>query len=198
MAGKLLLVRHADTGSRYQGRFIGSTDVAASGEGLAQVGRLQALLKQYQPGSWYCSPSRRARQTETMLRRFLPFPEKSTIRKELREIDFGDWERLSFAEIEKKYPVELGGWAALDPDFCFPGGESFRDFTARISAVLTVLLADPAEQILIVTHGGVIRTMICLLLGLDLKNYLLFDVRPATLTRIDLFGNSGMLTGLNL
>jgi len=44
----------------------------------------------------------------------------------------------------------------------------------------------------------VIRSMICLALGLHPAKYLLFDVRPAALTVIDLHGARGVLTGLNL
>jgi alpha-ribazole phosphatase/probable phosphoglycerate mutase len=58
--------------------------------------------------------------------------------------------------------------------------------------------ALPEAKIGVMTHGGVIRTMICLALGLDAKNYLLFDVRPASLTVLELFDQGGVLSGLNL
>ncbi|MCW5210022.1 histidine phosphatase family protein, partial [Desulfobulbus sp. US1] len=54
------------------------------------------------------------------------------------------------------------------------------------------------NTVAVVTHGGVIRTMICLALGISPRNYLLFDVQPASLTVLDLFSEGGVLRGLNL
>ena len=49
---------------------------------------------------------------------------------------------------------------------------------------------------LVVTHGGVIRTMLCCLLGLELQKYVAFDVGYAALAVIDLFDGRGVLTAL--
>ena len=50
---------------------------------------------------------------------------------------------------------------------------------------------------LLVTHGGVIRAMICRLLGLPPRDYLLFDTRCASLSVVDIFDGKGVLAGLN-
>ncbi len=198
MTKKLLLVRHADTGSQYKERYIGSSDVPASDIGLAQVARLQSHLNVYCPQSWYCSSSNRALQTEKALRRVLHHPRKTHFDTRLREIDFGSWENLSFEEIVTKNPEEVNKWAGMSPDFRFPDGEAYTAFVERLTSMLSLFTADPAEHILVISHGGVIRTMICLLLELEVCNYLLFDVRPASLTVITLLGEKGILTGLNM
>ena len=73
-----------------------------------------------------------------------------------------------------------------------------NSFTARVQAMYEELKSHPGREIVVVTHGGVIRTMICLGLGLSVRNYLLFDVRPATLTVLKVYDKGAVLEGLNL
>jgi alpha-ribazole phosphatase/probable phosphoglycerate mutase len=49
----------------------------------------------------------------------------------------------------------------------------------------------------IFAHGGVIRALICLWLGLPAKHYLLFEIDPASVSAVRLFGDQGVLTRLN-
>ncbi len=198
MAEKLLLLRHAETGPRFRGRFLGSTDVAASREGLERLGRLQPLLEHYSPASWYCSPSTRAKQTEKTLRRIFSANHDTCFDSLLQEIDFGDWEKQTFKEVARTQPHAVEEWLRRPLDFCFPGGESLGDFAGRMETVLHRLLSDPAEHILVITHGGVIRVIICLLLGLSPADYLLFEVEAGRMTLLDIFGTRGVLSGLNL
>ncbi len=115
----------------------------------------------------------------------------------LREIDFGRGEQMSFAEIEKKDPELIPAWSRYD-DFVFPGGEAVEGFTKRVADMLADFRGGGNKEICIVTHGGVIRTMIFLALGLSPRNYLLFSVLPSSLTVIDLYSEGGVLSALNV
>ena len=66
----------------------------------------------------------------------------------------------------------------------------------RVQAAADRLAGDAAETVLAVTHGGVIRAMICHLLGLEPRHYVLFNVGYAALAVIDLFDGGGVLSGL--
>jgi alpha-ribazole phosphatase len=55
----------------------------------------------------------------------------------------------------------------------------------------------PDEKIVVFAHGGVIRALVCHWLSLDPSNYLMFDVRPASITTIKLFEMRGVLVGLD-
>ncbi len=116
---------------------------------------------------------------------------------DLREIDFGRWEGRTFEEIQQSDPQAVSDWATRPAEFAFPGGEAVRDFVARVGRAADRLAADPAEAVLAVTHGGVVRVAICHLLGLAVENYLLFDVRPACLAAVELFDGKGVLIGLD-
>jgi broad specificity phosphatase PhoE len=87
-------------------------------------------------------------------------------------------------------------WATLAPDFAFPGGERLAGFLQRVRATADRLVAEPCETVLAVTHGGVIRAMLCYLLGLDPRQYVVFHVGYAALAVIELFDGQGVLSAL--
>uniref|UniRef100_UPI0040560492 histidine phosphatase family protein n=1 Tax=Candidatus Electronema sp. TaxID=2698783 RepID=UPI0040560492 len=191
---RLLLLRHGPAAVP-PGCLVGSSDPPLSGQGLK---RLTGMLPELQTAErWLCSPLRRARQTLDCLRQQGCALAPPIYERRLREINFGSWELRTFADIAATEPEQVEAWQQYE-DFTFPGGEAVADFVSRISQ----LLADFTAQggvVGAVTHGGVIRTMICLALGLPPRSYLLFDVRPASLTILDLFpGGGGVLRGLNL
>lgn len=194
---KLLLARHASTGPEYQGRFIGASDIPLAESGPVEVARLAGVVAPFAPPVTFCSPLLRARQTVELLARQAGI---GAIHEDqdLREIDFGRWERLNFAEIAKGDSELVKRWSAWDENFAFPEGEVVADFLARTGAAAARLAARPEETILVVAHGGVVRALICHLLKLEPRHYLLFDIKPARLTSIDLFPEGGVLTGLNL
>jgi broad specificity phosphatase PhoE len=118
------------------------------------------------------------------------------IEPDLREIDFGDWEGRKFEEIEREYPSLVQAWSEFDLDFGFPGGERLQDLAARIEQVAGRLAALDVDTVVAFTHGGVIRALICHFLGLPLRDYLLFDITPASVTTLRIWGERGILAGL--
>jgi alpha-ribazole phosphatase len=99
--------------------------------------------------------------------------------------------------VAKSSPDLVRRWGAFDPVFAFPGGESIVDFLERVRCVAERLIHDPADTILLCTHGGIIRTLICQFLKLEPWQYILFTVKPASVTTIELYDSGGILTGLS-
>lgn len=194
---RLLLIRHAATDASEKNLLLGATDAEASRSGLQQLARMPALLATYCPERWYGSPLLRAVQTADQLRGLGVIEQHVQLDKRLREIDFGRWEEKSFAEIVASDPHLIPAWSRYE-DFVFPAGESVAGFTRRVAEALEMFRSAAEARIGIVTHGGVIRTMICLALGMSARNYLLFTVNPASLTIIDLYPEGGVLSGLNM
>jgi broad specificity phosphatase PhoE len=116
--------------------------------------------------------------------------------EDLREIDFGRCEERSFEEVAAENPGLVSRWTAFEPDFAFPGGERLGDFLHRVRATADRMARQDADTILSVTHGGVIRAMICYLLGLEPRQYVLFDVGYAAMAVIELHDGKGVLTAL--
>jgi broad specificity phosphatase PhoE len=123
--------------------------------------------------------------------------EMPVVEPELREIDFGLWETMSFEQIRSSSPELVEEWAQYVPNFSFPGGEGIAEFVSRVQNVGDRLAACAGETVLAFTHGGVIRALICHFLGLSPRNYVLFDVKPCSMTTINLFDGKGVLAGLN-
>jgi broad specificity phosphatase PhoE len=195
MARQLILVRHARVAAEYAGRYVGSTDLAPSPEGLREAKALAPLIQARKPGRCFASPMLRTRRTAERLWPATNGPVQ--MEDDLREIDFGLWEGKTFPEVAAGWPAEVNRWAEFAGDFAFPGGESLRSFTSRINRMADRLAADPADVVMAVTHGGVIRGMICHFLGLVPRRYVLFEVRCATAATITLFDGKGVLSGLN-
>lgn len=190
MARQLLLVRHARPVNWRPGLFIGATDLPLDDEGRAQAERLGPRVKTRGPACCYCSPLLRCRQTAQALAPELP----TVIEEDLREIHFGRWEKRTFAAVAGEDPQRIEQWAAFAPQFAFPEGESLEGFVTRIRRAAARLADQPADTILVVAHGGVIRMMICHFLGLSPRDYVLFEVGHAGLAVIRLFDGRGILT----
>ena len=189
---RLILLRHGRTG--LSGRYVGSSDVPLSEEGQAQILALRPDLSAMKIDTLLASPMLRCTQSIDLLGLGLPVQ----LDPDLREIDFGHWEGKTFAEIEAQDTELVQHWASGTDDFCFPGGEATARFTRRMDAVKNRLLAANAKTLLLVTHGGVIRSLICGLLGLSQRNYLLFQVAKGHYSTMELYDGGGVLTGFNL
>ncbi len=192
MKRRLTLLRHGKTG--FSGKYIGSRDVSLSPEGVSQISSLLPLFQGQDFDCILSSPMERCKESTGIL-----FPGYShSYDDALREIDFGRWEGLSFSEIEKSDPVLVQQWAAWSPEFCFPEGEQISNFIERVHRVGKKLLTSQDQNIVVIAHGGVIRTLICYLLNLSPENFLLFQVAKGRYATLDLFQEGGVLTGLNL
>ena len=194
MADRLFLVRHADPGSQYAGRYVGSSDIPLGERGRRQSKALACWLGLRPAGRCFSSPLLRTRQTAEAIAGELALSVE--IDPDLREIDFGDWEGHTFEQIVASDPQSVDRWASGDPEFTFPKGEKVQDFLDRVHRVARKMAAEPTDAILAVTHGGTIRATICHLLGLPARGYVLFNVKPASLTTIELHSGRGVLAGL--
>ncbi|WP_339133903.1 MAG: histidine phosphatase family protein [Candidatus Electrothrix sp. GW3-4] len=194
MPTRLLLLRHGPT-TAPSGCLVGSSDVPLSGQGLARLGNIVTDVKGGE--CWYCSPMLRTRQTLEHVRQLGCPVGEPLYEDRLREINFGRWELQTFADIAAQDKEQLAAWNQY-LDFVFPEGEAVSAFIARVEAMLAMFSASEHNTVAVMTHGGVIRTMICLALGISPRNYLLFDVQPASLTVLELFSEGGVLRGLNL
>ena len=79
----------------------------------------------------------------------------------LRELDFGEWEGRRWSEIRVEAPELAGQLLAADPGFVAPGGESYLSYSTRIAQIIQEeKLRDLSETVAVVTHDGVIRSML--------------------------------------
>jgi len=194
MSHRLLMIRHGESDTRYKGRYIGKTDANLSAKGQKQAAALAVPLCAFRDVAFFSSPLRRARQTAELALGLDKLLEND---ENLREIDFGLWEGMSFAEIAAAWPAAVATWAAQGEDFTFPEGESTASFRKRIETAANLIVSNPAETTVVFTHGGVIRFLICHFLGLPDRYHLAFEISPASLSEIMIQDGKGVLTRLN-
>ena len=192
MSKTLYLLRHGTVGA--DGRFLGATDLPLSPDGIGQTQRIRSAIASRGVDAILCSPMLRCRQTLEHLQLDLA----AIVDEDLREADFGLWENRSFSEIAKEYPDLVSVWQAAPDAFSFPEGESIATFYARIGRLHRAIVDYPARRLLVVSHAGIIRHLICAMLDIDLVNNLLFRIDPGKIAVIDLFSEGGVLRGLNL
>jgi broad specificity phosphatase PhoE len=95
--------------------------------------------------------------------------ESSTIAiPELREISFGEWEGLSWDEIEFRDAGYARKWSKAFPELPAPGGELFEVFQSRVLTEVKRLLSTPRQGCAaVVTHRGVMCVVLRSLCGFD-------------------------------
>jgi broad specificity phosphatase PhoE len=160
----LLFIRHAETD--LAGRFCGHSNPRVNERGHRQIEELLKALE----GEWidgiYTSDLHRAMTTANAIGRtlgLLPAPIPG-----LREIGFGDWEGLSWKEIECRDPAYAQQWSEQYPNLPAPGGEPFEAFQARVLTEVKHLLAVSFHRsAAVITHAGVMRVVLRSLCGLE-------------------------------
>ncbi len=98
--------------------------------------------------------------------------------------------------METADPAGARAWSEFADGFAFPGGESLAGFGERIGRAAQGLARRESGTVVCVAHGGVIRALICHFLGLPLRDYLLFDITPGSVTTLRIWGERGVLAGL--
>ena len=193
---RLLLVRHGETELNSSLRYWGRSDVALSDIGLRQAEFLRERLKEEKIDFVYSSNLKRALVTAQIIAGKHNLEVTACL--ELREIDFGKLEGLAFDEINQLYPKIARMWTERDPSLAYPGGESLTGLDRRVQVFRSCLDGHNEEQtILIVAHSGVLRTLLCQLLCLEPRQRWQIRLDLASLTVIETYPESAILTLLN-
>jgi broad specificity phosphatase PhoE len=196
----LVLLRHGDTRLTPARRFSGT----GSGDpGLSPVGREQAelaargaLLRSTPFAAVVSSPLRRARETAALVAGELQLPVE--VESDLREADFGDWEGLTFAEVERRHPDDLAAWQRSADVAPTGSAETFRDVLRRVAALADRLTAAHAgAAVLAVTHVTPIKAFVADALGAPPMAFFKMELSSAAATRITCTGRDRLLRSFN-
>jgi probable phosphoglycerate mutase len=161
----LLLLRHGQTALSVDRRFSGIGDPPLTDIGRAQAAALAARVRALAapPPAVWTSPLRRAYDTATAVAGALGVEPR--VDERLRECDFGEWEGLTFGEIQERAPAALAAWLG-NPAVAAPGGESFAAVTTRVrQARDAIVAAHPGEPVAVVSHVTPVKVLLGLALG---------------------------------
>ena len=170
---RVVFVRHGETDYNAQGRLQGQRDIPLNGKGREQAsavgrslrGELSGELARLDAaGAFYASPLTRTRQTMELARAALGLaPERYHLSSTLKELTFGDWEGLTWPEVEAR---DAAGARAREADkwnFAPPRGESYAMLAERLEPWLAARDGD----CFVASHGGVARAFMVLLAGVS-------------------------------
>lgn len=193
---KLILVRHALTVDNQESRLSGHIDSSVSEEGKEQIDKITNYLKDFDIDKIYTTTSSRTKDT---VKKLSELKSIEIIEKEsLKEISFGDFEGLTFKEIENRYPEEFQDMIKKGYEYKYPNGESLIDSYNRVCTELDNIISDCDNQtILICSHGGTIRNIITYLISNSYKYHWNFKIDNGSVTILEVQDGFTVITAMN-
>jgi probable phosphoglycerate mutase len=183
---RLFLVRHGEVEANVTMRYVGRQDDPLNEKGRYQAERLAAAFAELTIDAIYSSPLQRTQNTADAIADATGTVVQ--VESRLIELDFGDWEGLTRAEVAAGGPTAratLESWEH-DPELAVPGGESLVDVQRRMTDLARQLATEhPGKSIVLVSHMGPIKTLVCAALGVTLKTTRRLFLDPATITVVD-------------
>lgn len=162
---KLILLRHGEVETGFQHCYNGHNLISLSDKGKSQASTLAPLLQTFNFDAMYCSDLPRCVQTMDQIKKETGYID-IIYTAALREKSWGRHEGLSFEQIcqlDNLHYENFIQWInVLD-------GQAIDDYNKQIKAFFTELSLLSYQHVLIVTHAGVIRTLLHLLQGITLE-----------------------------
>lgn len=182
---KLIFIRHGQTDWNVKGKIQGSYDSDLNNTGIKQAMELSKKLikNKYEFTKIYSSPQKRALKTAEIL------SESSNVDyvviNDLKEINMGEWEGLSWKEVEENYPTEYREWKLNRRYKSPPKGESYQNMLQRVLKSLHRIINESSDDVVIVSHSAVIMCLQCYITNTPFEKMLKFKTINAEITEID-------------
>ena len=193
---RLWLIRHGEPDPEVRGRCYGRLDVSLSAEGRRQLESVAKRLASEPLSAIYTSPRKRALESAEIVA--APHGCGVQIEHDLHEIDFGDFEGLTYDDISKLYPALYRQWMEQPTEVEFPNGESFSMMKSRVTKAVAALHDRHAGQsVALITHGGAIRIVLADALSVPSANVFRIAQRYAAINLIRFVGSHPVVELVN-
>lgn len=182
---RIFLLRHGETDWNLQGRCQGITDLDLNERGKQQAREVAADLGAERIDAIYSSDLKRALQTAEIIGRSQGVA--VGLDGDLRELDHGAFEGLTFAEIRAAYPDFLEKWRSEPARLLVPGGERLVDVEERAWRGIQRIASrhSSGETLVVVSHSFPIVAILCRVTGTPLDQYRSFRVDPCGLAHLN-------------
>ena len=193
--GKLILIRHGQTDMNKDQLYYGRLDVPINETGKEQAENTRKNLVELEIDydKIYSSPMKRAYETAEIVNYKNLEIEKDN---ELREMDFGIFEGLSYKEIIKKYPEEMEKLKKDWKTYSYVTGEN--PFMLQKRALKFLEKIDKNKNNMVVTHWGIICTLLSFLFSSELEGYWKYQVKNGGIVIIEFADGYPILCGFNV
>ena len=194
--GTAILMRHGETPWNREGRVMGRRPIDLDEDGRKQVRSAVAMARVLAPDLIMTSPLNRARQSAEIIAEGTGNP-PLVEEPDISEVLYGRWEGMVYGDLVddadylryREHPI----------DYPTPGGETIVQVQARgVGAITRALTANPGKRILFVSHGDIIRTVLCHYIGLPLEHFRRIRIDNATFSAMRIAGDFAEIKFLNL
>lgn len=187
---RIFLLRHGATDWNLAGKCQGLTDVELNDAGRAQAEAAAAALAGESVSAVYSSHLKRARDTAAAVAR--PHGLTAEVEENLRELDHGDLEGLTFVEIRNVHTEFIRVWHERPAEALIPGGEQLIEVERRAWEALGRIVCRHRddETLVLVSHNFPILAVVCRILGTPLNDYRTYHVAPGGIVRLE-YGGGG-------
>jgi alpha-ribazole phosphatase len=166
-ATRIHLIRHGQVEGFDQPRYNGQIDVALTDVGVEQYHMLKDRLAGKPISACYTSDLGRCVAGAGIICR--EFGIDPVFRRELRELNIGIWEGLTWKEITERWPKEWQARLADLVNYRVPEGENLLDVESRVMPVIAEIIErHNGQEVLVVGHGGVNRIILLNAIGAPL------------------------------
>ncbi|MGL4652441.1 MAG: histidine phosphatase family protein [Cetobacterium sp.] len=192
--GKVILIRHGESELNVKGVYYGILNPGLTEKGREQAKKTREILKGINYNKIYCSDLKRAVHTAEIVN---VKELELLIDEELRELNFGIFEGHTYEELLEKYPNELEKSRENWEDYNYVTGESVIELQKRaVNFINKKVNLD--ENTVLVTHWGIINTILSHYFSNGLDAYWKFSVKNAGVVIIEFSEGYPILKGLNI
>lgn len=183
----IILCRHGETVWHAENRYAGVSDIDLTPRGHDQAAQLANWAQTAGLSAIYTSTLSRAQATAEASAKVTGLSVQVDPR--LRELDFGEGEGLTTAEMEQRFPKALAHFRADPAKHHLPGGEDAFEAADRfVDCLQDITKGHPDGRVLVVAHTTAIRLALCQLIGIPLREYrrVFPAIRNCSLTEISI------------
>lgn len=193
---EIIFVRHGESEMNMKGVYCGWTNSLLTENGQNQAKIVSKKLALEEIDLIISSDLDRCLLTAEIINKF----HCTEIIKEtaLKELNFGKWEGLSYYEICSDFPLEAKSWNDDYINFKMPDGENLSEMYERVNNAFNKIINRYKKgKILIVTHSGVIRSILSKQICGSIKDYWKFKIENCGITRLQFIDDFPVLIGIN-
>jgi alpha-ribazole phosphatase len=192
---RIYLIRHGQVVGHEKRSYNGHADVGLTDHGVAQYYQLRDRLADRGITACYSSDLSRCAIGARIICE--PLGITATLKPELRELNIGLWEGMTWDEIIARYPSEWQARLADIVNYRVTGGESLQEMADRaIPAFKGIIAAHPGENVLVVGHGGMNRTLLLDTIGAPLAKLFNIEQQYGCLNIIDCYSDGKRVVNL--
>ncbi|WP_315116190.1 alpha-ribazole phosphatase [uncultured Clostridium sp.] len=178
----IYLVRHGETDNNYNKTYYGKIDCSLNENGRHQSSIIKSRIEKINFDKIFTSEMKRAKETAHIILENSKYELIEDGR--LNEMDMGIFEGKDHKELEENYSVEWKNWCNNWKEYKIPNGESYIEFYDRVKDFFEEILRGEEKDILVVAHGGVMKSIYSYILGENLDIFWKISSRNGDMTLI--------------